>query len=339
LTVKFAIPKGSLEKDTLSMLEQAWHGISVNERSYRPSLGDPEIEVKMLRPQEIPIFVAEGMQDTGITGSDWIKESGAEVEKILDLKYGAIRIVSATPKDFSCKTFSDLCESFWSAEKTLRISTEYLNITSEYLQSNPIYKKYFGDDKPLVITPWWKRGTNQKASIYLSFGATEAKPPEDADVIIDVTQTGKSLERNNLIILDNVTKSAAVLIANKQALDDPKKKEKIFDILTLLKGVVEAKQKLHIFVNVNKDNLNSLIQELPALRQPTISPLSDDQWVSVNTIIEKPQFLKILPKLRKLTQGLVVHYPKQILPLEDIAKKQEQGDNNVTTFKLKRSNS
>jgi len=320
LKVRFAVPKGSLEKATLELLKQAWFGISIDERSYRPILSDPDIEAKMLRPQEIPLFVAEGLLDVGITGLDWIKETGADVEVLLDLQYGFVRLAVAVPKHFNCTNFSDFCRSIWDEGRVLRVSTEYLNISEEYVASNLAYKERFGEVRPLVATPWWRRGENKWATIYLSFGATEAKPPEDADAIIDVTQTGRSLEQNNLKILDIVMKSSAALIANKKALLDNVKREKIYDILTLLKGVVDARERLHIFVNVREENLEKLVRELPALKRPTISPLSEKGWFSVNTVIEKNQFLKILPKLRRLAQGLVVHYPRQILPLEDIAR-------------------
>ena len=320
MKVRFAIPKGSLEKATLELLKQAWFGISIDERSYRPILSDPDIEAKMLRPQEIPLFVAEGLLDVGITGLDWIKETGADVEVLLDLQYGYVRLAVAVPKHINHTSFSDFCKSIWDEGRVLRVSTEYLNISEEYVASNPAYKERFGKTRPLVVTPWWRRGENKSATIYLSFGATEAKPPEDADAIIDVTQTGRSLEQNNLKILDIVMKSSAALIANKRALLDNQKREKIYDILTLLKGVVDARERLHIFVNVREENLERLVKELPALKRPTISPLSEKGWFSVNTVIEKNQFLKILPKLRRLAQGLVVHYPRQILPLEDIAK-------------------
>ncbi len=320
MKVRFAIPKGSLEKATLELLEQAWFGVSVDERSYRPILSDPEIEAKMLRPQEIPLFVAEGVQDVGITGLDWVKESGADVEKLLDLQYGYVKLVVATSKQNRQTSFTELCRSIWDEGRALRVSTEYLNISEEYVLSNVAYRERFGVSRPLVITPWWRRGENRLATIYLSFGATEAKPPEDADVIIDVTQTGRSLEQNNLKILDVVMESSATLIANKNALLDKRRREKIFDILTLLKGVVDARERIHIFVNVKRENLEKLVKELPALKKPTISPLSEEGWFSVNTVIEKSQFLKILPTLRRLAQGLVVHYPRQILPLEDIAK-------------------
>lgn len=136
--------------------------------------------------------------------------------------------------------------------KNFRVSTEYLNIAAAYVKNNPAYKKRFGDAEPLIVTPWWRKGENPRAKIFLSFGATEAKPPENADCIIDVTETGSTLDANNLKIIETVMQSSAVLIANKKALTDVQKKEKIYDILTLLKGVVDGAKRIHIFVNVEK---------------------------------------------------------------------------------------
>ncbi len=193
------------------------------------------------------------------------------------------------------------------------------------MKKNPVYKRFFGEADPLMVTPWWKKGENQMVSIYLSFGATEAKPPEDADVIIEVTETGTSLEQNELKVIETIMTSTAVLIANKEALKDNRKKEKIYDILTLLKGVVDGRKKLHIFMNVNKKNLQELLRNLPALKRPTVSPLSDGDWYSVNTVIDREQFLMLLPALRRLAQGLVVYEPRQVLPLEEISKGDKKG--------------
>ncbi len=318
--VKFAIPKGSLEKATFDLLERAWYKIYGRERTYRPKISDPQIELKILRPQEIPIFVAEGLHDVGITGMDWIREGRADVETLLDLEYGRVKLVVAVPKDLEVASLTDLFQQFWSRGRKVRISAEYLNITAEYVKTNPLYRRRFGRKEPMVITPWWRRGTNDRVSIYLSFGATEAKPPEDTDVIIDVIETGTTLERNNLKPVETILESTAVLIANRQALRDRQKREKIYDIMTLLKGVIDSEKKLHIFVNVRQENLEKLLRALPALKRPTISPLSAPGWYSVNTIVEKQQFLALLPILRKLAQGLVVHEPRQILPLEEIAR-------------------
>jgi len=322
--IKFAIPAGSLSKATSEFFARSGYKISGTDRTYRPTINDPQIEMKVLRPQEIPVFVNEGLQDLGITGEDWVKENRADVEILQNLEYGKIRLVIAVPKTVEEKsTMGEFMESIWSQGKNFRISTEYLNIASEYLKNTAEYKKRFGNIDPMIVTPWWRKGDNPKAKIFLSFGATEAKPPEDSDCIMDVTETGSTIDANNLRIIDTVMKSSAILIANKKALENPEKREKIYDIVALLKGVVDGSKRVHIFVNVKKSNLQRLLTELPALKNPTISPLSDDEWVSVNTIIEKDCLIELLPKIRKLAQGLVVYEPRQVLALDEISKREE----------------
>jgi ATP phosphoribosyltransferase len=321
--VKFAIPAGSLAKATFEILQRSGYKVSGQERTYRPTINDAQIELKILRPQEIPVFVSEGLQDVGITGQDWIKETHADVEVIQNLEYGGIRLVVAVPKALSKNSIGEIMESLWSKGKNFRVSTEYLNIASEYIKSNPAYKKRFGETEPMIVTPWWRKGENPRAKIFLSFGATEAKPPENSDCIIDVTETGSTIEANNLKIIETIMTSSAVLIANKKALDDPAKKEKICDIMTLLKGVVDGAKRIHIFVNVKKANLQKLLTDLPALKNPTISPLANEDWYSVNTIIEKDHLIELLPKIRKLAQGIVVYEPRQVLALEDLKLKGE----------------
>ncbi|MEM4343576.1 MAG: hypothetical protein QXX19_07920, partial [Candidatus Caldarchaeum sp.] len=205
--------------------------------------------------------------------------------------------------------------------KPLKISTEYLNTTAEYVSSTPAYRKYYGGRRPLIVTPWWRKGENEMVEIYLSFGATEAKPPEEADLIVDASATGITLEQNNLRVLEVISESTAMLIANKQSYADPVKREKILDIMTLFKGVVESSKKLHIFANVHQDNLETLLKALPALKSPTVSQLSDEGWYAINTVVSKTEFLKILPTLRRLAQGLVVHEPNLLLPLEEILQR------------------
>ena len=246
--LKFAIPKGSLEKATAEFFSKSGFKIGASDRTYRPSINDPQIEMKVLRPQEIPVFVSEGLQDLGITGEDWVKENRADVEILQNLEYGKIRLVIAVPKSVPEGThLGEFMESIWAAGKNFRVSTEYLNIASEYLKSTPEYKKRFGDADPMLVTPWWKKGDNSRAKIFLSFGATEAKPPENSDCIMDVTETGTTIEANNLRIIETVMRSAAILIANKKALEDPEKREKIYDIVALLKGVVDgSKTHTHI---------------------------------------------------------------------------------------------
>lgn len=321
--VKFAVPKGTIEEATFRLLEEAWQRVSGRARTYRIKLSDPEIEVKLLRPQEIPTYIQEGLYDIGITGRDWIREARADVKILLDLEYGKVKQIIAIPENFQFNSLDDMITAYAKDKKTIRISSEYLTTISAHIKSRTAYKKYYGNSDPMIITPWLRIGENKNVEIFLSFGATEAKPPEDVDAICDITETGTTLVQNNLKIIDKVMESSSVLIANKNSLRDDKKREKIADMVALLRGVVEARKKLHIFVNVKKENLDKLLSKLPALKRPTISTLSEEGWYGVNTIIDKDEFIKIVPIMRKLAQGLVVTEPRQILPLEEIKIEKE----------------
>jgi len=321
--VKFAIPKGSLEEATFQLLEKAWTTVNRKSRTYRVYLDDPKIIVKMLRPQEIPTLVSEGLYDVGITGKDWVAETKADVKPILDLEYGKIRLVIAFPDKHAYKNIDEMIADYAKKKKILRISSEYLTTAVKFLKQSKSYKKYHGNKEPLVVTPWVRLGSNKLVQIHLSFGATEAKPPEDVDAIMDVTETGTTLKQNKLKIVDEVMTSTAHLIANKNSLDDPTKREKIFDILTLMRGAVHGRKYLHIYLNVEEGNLKKLLSQMPSLKKPTISPLSEDGWYGVNTVIKKDEFHKLIPKLRKVAQGLVVHEPRQILELEEIKRDEE----------------
>jgi len=323
MKVKFAIPKGHLSDKTMKILDRAGYTVHGDDRTYRPSINDPCIELKVLRPQEIPIFVAEGLQDVGISGRDWVQETRADVEVLLDLEYSRVNLVLAVTKSSQHGSLSEMLADFIKEGRQFRVSTEYMNAASEFIQRNPVYKAKWGDIEPIMVTPWWRKGDNKQVAIYLSFGATEAKPPEDADAIIEVVDTGTSLSSNNLKVIETMMETTALLIANRAALRDPGKREKIMDILTLLRGAVDGSKKLHIFSNVRRENLDELLKQLPALKRPTIAPLSDPDWVAVNTVIDKREFLEILPILRNLSQGLVVYEPRQVLPLEEI--QQENG--------------
>ena len=322
--LKLTIPKGSLQAVVSSFFERAGLKLSfASSRDYRPSISDPEIYVKLLRPQEIPNYlVGEDEFDVGISGIDWVKETNADVEVIMDLEIGGVKIVFCVPSTWDkINSVDEILQKFYDDKKVLRISTEYLTLSLNYLKDNATYKKLYGNKAPLVITPWKTWGKNDRVKIFLSFGATEAKPPEEVDAIIDNTQTGSTLRANNLKIIDIIDSSTAVLIANKYALKDEWKKEKIKDLKVLLLGVIEASRKLHIFMNVREDNLNKILEKLPALKRPTISKLAGedtDGWFAINTIIKKEEFLSLIPMLRKYAQGLVVHEPRQILPLEQI---------------------
>jgi ATP phosphoribosyltransferase len=321
--IRFAIPKGSLEDATFKLLERSWTRVNRKSRTYRVYLDDPSIVVKMLRPQEIPTLVAEGLYDVGITGKDWVGETNSDVEPILDLEYGKIRLVIAFPDKYSYKNLDDMIADYAKKKKTLRISSEYLTTASKFLKQSKSYKKYHGSKDPLIVTPWVRLGNNKNVQIHLSFGATEAKPPEDVDAIMDVTETGTTLKQNKLKIVDEVLISTAHLIVNKKSLKDPKKREKIFDIVTLMRGAVHGRKFLHIYLNVEEKNLKKLLIQMPSLKKPTISPLSEEGWFGVNTVIKKEEFHKLIPKLRKIAQGLVVHEPRQILELEELKRDEE----------------
>jgi ATP phosphoribosyltransferase len=315
--IKLTIPKGSLEEDTSTIFQEAFYKITGQERTYRPVISDSEIELKVLRPQEIPIYVARGVFDVGITGYDWIIETNADVVELLDLEYGKVKIVSALPRRIETEVDKFL-EQIWTSGKVVRIATEYPNIASKYIASLPSYSKLFGRIKPTVVTPWWTKRGNRYATIYLSFGATEAKPPDDADLIVEVTETGITLEQNNLRIGDTILESSARLIANKSSIQDTWKREKILDLVAMLKGVVEARKRVHIFLNVKDENLHVLLEKLPALKAPTINKLAKEGWVAINTVVTKEELRSLIPIFRKLAQGLVVHEAKQVLPLDEV---------------------
>ena len=322
--LKFTIPKGSLQEVVTEFFKKAGLRLRFSSsRDYRPTVNDPELYIKLLRPQEIPNYlIGEDEFDLGISGIDWVKETKADVEVVLDLEIGGVRIVFCVPNTWKfANSLDDVLEKFSKEKKVLRFSTEYLTLSLNYIKNNDTYKKLYGNKAPIVITPWKTWGENDKVKIFLSFGATEAKPPEEVDVIIDNTQTGSTIRANNLKIVDVIDTSTAVLIANKNALKDPWKQEKIKDLKVLLLGVIEASKKLHIFMNVKKENLDKILANLPALKRPTISKLAgsdSDGWVAINTIIKKEEFLSLIPHLRKYAQGLIVHEPRQILPLEQI---------------------
>lgn len=321
--VRFAIPKGSLEDATFRLLERSWTKVNRKSRTYRVYLDDPDIIVKMLRPQEIPTLVAEGLYDVGITGKDWVGETDSDVEPVLDLEYGRIRLVVAFPEEYRYDNLDAMVSDYKEKGKVLRISSEYLTTASKFLKQLPSYKAHYGSQDPQIITPWLRMGENKDVQIHLSFGATEAKPPEDVDAIIDVTETGTTLRQNKLHIADEILTSTAHLIANKDSLKDMESREKIFDIVTLMRGAVHGIKYLHIYLNVEEANLERLLAEMPSLKRPTVSPLSEEGWYGVNTIIRKQEFHRLIPKLRKIAQGLVVHEPRQILELEEIKRDEE----------------
>lgn len=321
--VRFAIPKGSLESATFDILARSWTKVRRKDRTYRVFLDDPNIIVKMLRPQEIPRLVEEGLYDVGITGKDWVGETNSDVRSMLDLEYGNIRLVVAFPDNYKYQKLDEMVADYAKKKKILRISSEYLTTASKFIKSLPSYKRYHGSKSPVIVTPWMRLGTNQNVQIHLSFGATEAKPPEEVDCIIDVTETGTTLRQNKLKIADEVLTSSAHLIANKDSIVNPGKREKIYDIITLMRGAVHGVKYLHLYLNVEEKNLEKILKEMPSLKKPTVSNLSVPGWFGINTVIRKEELHKLIPMLRKVAQGLVVHEPRQILELEELKRDEE----------------
>jgi ATP phosphoribosyltransferase len=271
------IPKGSLEEQTLLLFKQADLPIKKTDREYNPRINDPRIKrVKILRPQEIPTYVDQGYFDLGITGLDWIKESGSDVVEVADLPYskqgaGNVKIVIAVPQnDMTIKTAADI-------KPNSRVSTEYPNLTKSYFEKLGI---------PIEL--------------FFSYGATEAKVPELVDVVVDLTETGSTLRKNGLKIVDVITESSTKLIANKKSWADPKKRQSIEEIRTLLLAVIEARGKVLIDLNVHKDKLDALVEALPAMKKPTVNQLYKSDYYAVETVVNKNEINILIPKLKSL---------------------------------------
>jgi len=289
MKLKLGLPKGSLESATIQLFARAGFTINVNSRSYFPSIDDPEIECMLIRAQEMARYVSTGMLDAGLTGLDWIAEHEAgegvtgAIEPIADLVYakqsfGKVRWVLAAPEDSDIRTPKD-CEG-----KT--IATELVRATKAYFKN---------------------QGVNVK--VEFSWGATEVKPPMLADAIVEVTETGSSLRANRLRIIDTLMESNTQLIANKTALADAWKKQKLENIALLLKAAIEAQGKVGIMLNVRRTDLDTIVALLPSLQGPTVSSLSDPAWVAVNTIIEERTVRDLIPKLKAAGGQGIVEYP------------------------------
>lgn len=277
------LPKGSLQEATFKIFEKAGFKISANGRSYSPVIDDPEIECLLVRAQEIPRYVEKGVLDIGLTGKDWILENGSDVAEISNLVYAKrglnpVKVVLAVPKDSKIRTVKDL--------EGKRIATEYINLTKKYLKKN---------------------GVN--AEVEFSWGATEIKAPRFVDAITELTETGTSLRENNLVIIDTLLESTTKLIANKNALKDKWKKKKIEQMRLLLEGVMAAEKKVGIMMNVRKKDLDRILQILPALQNPTISELSNKEWVDVITIMDEKLVRDLLPELKRRGAEGIVEYP------------------------------
>jgi ATP phosphoribosyltransferase len=281
--LKLGIPKGSLENATIDLFRRAGFNISVSSRSYFPSIDDPEIECMLIRAQEMARYVEDGILDAGLTGLDWVKESEAEVETVADLVYakasfGKVRWVLAVPESSPVQSVKDLEGKI--------IATELVQFTKNYLKAHGV-----------------------TAKVEFSWGATEVKPPVLADAIVEVTETGSSLRANKLRIVEELMSSNTQLIANKTSWTDVWKQQKLSDIRLLLDGAIAALGKVGLMLNVRRADLEKVLATLPALKDPTVSQLSDSEWVAVNTILDEITVRNLIPRLKAAGAQGIVEYP------------------------------
>jgi ATP phosphoribosyltransferase len=281
--LKLGIPAGSLQEATADLFRRAGYKITFSARSYYPTVNDDEIECLLIRAQEMARYVEDGALDAGLTGYDWIVENEADVQEVAELVFSKVsrrpvRWVLCVPEDSPVKSVADL--------EGKRIATEAVGLTTRYLARHGV-----------------------KAKVEFSWGATEVKPPKLADAIVEVTETGSSLKANNLRIVAEVLQSTTRLIANRAAYADPWKRRKIDDIVLMLQGAMAAEGKVGLMMNVPRDRLESVLALLPALQQPTISSLADQQWVDVNTILDESVVRHIIPRLKAAGARGIVEYP------------------------------
>ena len=283
MKLQLGIPKGSLQDATQQLFERAGLRVYTNGRSYVASTGDPEIECMLIRAQEMARYVDHGVLDAGLTGLDWVVESGLELVTVTDLIYakqsrGKVRWVLAAPEQSRFQRPEDLAGCI--------IATELVNVTRNYFQSKGV-----------------------ETRVEFSWGATEVKPPALADAIVEVTETGSSLKANRLRILDTVLESDTQIIANRQSWQHPEKRRKIENLALMLQGAMAAQDRVGLMLNVRKLHLPAVLAVLPALKNPTISNLSDGDWVAVNTIIEESEAWAVIPRLKEAQAQGIVEYP------------------------------
>jgi ATP phosphoribosyltransferase len=283
VTLKLGIPKGSLEAATIDLFRRAGFNIATSSRSYYPAIDDPDLECMLIRAQEMARYVEDGVLDAGLTGRDWVEENEANVVTVIDLVYakqsfGKVRWVLAVPESSPFKAVQDLEGKI--------IATELVCTTERYLANKGV-----------------------KARVEFSWGATEVKPPDLADAIVEVTETGSSLRANNLRIIDTVLESNTQLIANIDTWVDGWKRRKLEDIKLLLEGAMNALGKVGLMLNVQRHDLARVLNVLPSLKNPTISQLSDESWVAVNTILEESTVRTIIPRLKEAGAQGIVEYP------------------------------
>lgn len=283
MKLRLGIPKGSLQEATVALLKRAGLNIYTSNRSYFANTDDPEIECMLIRAQEMPRYVNHGALDCGLTGKDWVVENGLDVVSVAELVYakqslGKVRWVLAVPEDSEFQKPEDLAGKI--------IATELVQVTKEYFSSRNIPVK-----------------------VDFSWGATEVKPPTLADAIVEITETGSSLRANRLRIIETVLESSTQLIANQTSWSENWKRQKIENLALMLCGAIYAQGRVGLMLNVRKRDLEAVLAVLPALQKPTISALSDAEWVAVNTIIEETTAWKIMPRLKAAKAEGIVEYP------------------------------
>ena len=281
--LKLGLPAGSLQESTAQLFRRAGFNITFQSRSYYPQIDDPELSCVLIRAQEMARYVEQGVIDAGLTGYDWIVENGADVIEVCELVYSKVsrrpvRWVLAVPEDSPVRSVKDL--------QGKRIATEAVNLTRRYLAQHGV-----------------------EAQVEFSWGATEVKPPQLADAIVEVTETGSSLRANKLRIVDTVLVSTPRLIANKQAWEDEWKRKKIDDIALLLRAAIAAESKVGLMMNVPRDRLDQVLAVLPALQRPTVSSLAEPDWVDVMTVVDEQIVRDLIPKLKAAGAQGIVEFP------------------------------
>ena len=277
------LPKGSLEDATVDLFAKAGFQITKSSRSYRPAFDDEQLDGRFVRAQEVSRYVEHGYFDCGLTGQDWVRENGSDIVEVCDLVYSRAsnrrsKWILAVPEQSAIETVKDL--------EGKRIATEVVNITKQYLKKNSV-----------------------NAEVEFSWGATEVKVPDLVDAIVDLTETGNSLVANNLRIVDTLMFTNTVLIANKSAWETPEKRKKIDSIAMLLRSALEAKSKVGLKLNVERAKLDELLEDLPALRNPTVNRLADESWVAIDTILDEKVVREIIPALKAHGAEGIVEYP------------------------------
>ncbi len=283
MKLKLGIPKGSLQDSTLRLFSRAGFKINIQPRSYFPSIDDEEIQPFLIRAQEIPKYVEEGSLDAGITGKDWILEREAKVVEVAELIYAKaglrpVKWVLAVPQDSDIESIKDL--------EGKKIATELVNVTKKFLGTHGV-----------------------KAEVEFSWGATEVKPPLFADAIVELTETGTSLKAHRLRVISTVLVSTTYFIANENSLKDHWKRKKIERLALLLKGALLAETKVGLKMNVEEKNLERILKILPAMKRPTISPLSEKGWVAVETVCDEEEVKKLIPLLKEEGAQDIIEFP------------------------------